>query len=139
MKYVTAISKKIPVQTYKFQTLKISKSLKLLYINLWNRTIYNTSQHYHHQILTKSIPLDLLLASCTNANFLRQNMLSNCAVQYLVFLKKFSRGLGNWFSREFFTSVVNYFTMRYFTNKVFYIFWGIDNFCRKFMICKAWS
>ena len=33
MKY---ISEKIPVQTYRLQTVKISKSLKLLHINLWN-------------------------------------------------------------------------------------------------------
>ena len=36
MKYITVISEKTPVQTYKLQTVKITKSLKLLYINLWN-------------------------------------------------------------------------------------------------------
>ena len=48
MKYFTVISEKIPVETYKFQIVKISKSLKLLYINLGNSEQFITCLNIHN-------------------------------------------------------------------------------------------
>ena len=53
--------------------------------------------------LIESIPYDLLLASSTNAKFMETERVEwlGCSV---VFLKKFSRGWGSCFSKQFFTS-----------------------------------